>query len=421
MEKFKTNLYEDACSMQFSLDNKDNREYSLKRKGGILTRSFNGSWQSQAFETVCKDEIAKHMSWKSANRSWSISFPPADSAGKIMADHGFLIDFLNRLGLQEWKLLFRARLSLRIIQNTHRQEMQTNLNHFSITAKLKIKNYPLEMEISEGSSEALKFNLDGLKQRINETVENCKNCRKIVFNEQVPVVLQAGDGAILFHEILGHSLEADYVFHGFSPFSLRDLNKPIIPAALTILSQDSRDPFFKGSLVDDEGEACPSPLLVENGVLRRFIADYYYQKLLHLSERGHARLEDFSYIPLPRMFAIYVQPGHYQAEEIIASTPYGIYAREFGDGGLDFGAGRFFFNIRQSYLIEKGRLTAPIGSLTVSGKIREILNDIGMVGNDFKYDRGVSYCQKNGQILPVRVGQPTIKINKLFVTGGQGA
>jgi TldD protein len=121
------------------------------------------------------------------------------------------------------------------------------------------------------------------------------------------------------------------------------------------------------------------------------------------------------------MFAIYVQPGSYPAEEIIASTPYGIYAREFGDGGLDFGAGRFFFNIRQSYLIEKGRLTAPIGSLTVSGQIREILNDIGMVGNDFKYDRGVSYCQKNGQILPVRVGQPTIKINKLFVNGGRGA
>ena len=421
MEKFKTNLHEDTRSMQFSLDNKDNREYSLKRKGGVLTRSFDGSWKSQAFETIAKEEVAKHMSWKSADRSRPAPFPPADAAGKIMVDHGFLIDFLNRLGLQEWKLLFRARHCHRTIQNTHRQELLTNFNHYSITARLKIKNYPLELEISEGSSEALKFNLDGLTQRISETVENCKNCRKIVFNDQVPVVLQAGEGAILFHEILGHSLEADYVYHGFSPFSLRDLDKTIIPAALTILCQDKRDPFFKGSLVDDEGEACPSPLLVENGVLRRFIADYCYQKLLRLRERGHARLEDFSHIPLPRMFAIYVQPGSYPAEEIIASTPYGIYAREFGDGGLDFGAGRFFFNIRQSYLIEKGRLTAPIGNLTVSGKIREILNDIGMVGNDFKYDRGVSYCQKNGQILPVRVGQPTIKINKLFVNGGRGA
>jgi len=421
MEKFKTNLHEDTRSMQFSLDSKDNREYSLKRKGGVLIRSFDGSWKSQAFETIAKEEVAKHMAWKSADRSRSNPFPPADAAGKIMVDHGFLINFLCRLGLQEWKLLFRARHCLRTIQNTHRQELLTNFNHYSITARLKIKNYPLELEISEGSSEALKFNLDGLTRRISETVENSKNCRKIVFNDQVPVVLQSGEGAILFHEILGHSLEADYVYHGFSPFSLRDLDKTIIPAALTILCQDSRDPFFKDSPVDDEGETCPSPVLVENGVLRRFIADYYYQKLLRLPERGHARLEDFSHIPLPRMFAIYVQPGSYPAEEIIASTPYGIYAREFGDGGLDFGAGRFFFNIRQSYLIEKGRLTAPIGSLTVSGQIREILNDIGMVGNDFKYDRGVSYCQKNGQILPVRVGQPTIKINKLFVNGGQGA
>jgi predicted Zn-dependent protease len=421
MEKFKTKLHEDTRSMQFSLDNKDNREYSLKRKGGVVTRSFDGSWKSQAFETIAKDEVARHMSWKSTDRSRPIPFPPADAAGKIMIDHGFLIDFLNRLGLQEWKLFFRARHCQRIIQNTRRQELHANLDHYSISARLKIKNYPLEMEISEGSSAALKFNLDGVTQRISETVENCKNSRKIAFNGQVPVVLPAGEGAILFHEILGHSLEADYVYHGFSPFSLADLDKIIIPAGLTILCQDSRDPFFKDSPVDDEGEVCPSPLLVENGVLRRFIADYYYQKLLRLKERGHARLEDFSHIPLPRMFAIYVQPGDYPAEEIIASTPYGIYAREFGDGGLDFGAGRFFFNIRQSYLIEKGRLTAPMGSLTVSGQIREILNDIGMVGNDFKYDRGVSYCQKNGQILPVRVGQPTIKINKLFVNGGQVA
>jgi predicted Zn-dependent protease len=421
MEKFKTNLHEDMRSMQFSLDNKDNREYSLKRKGGVLIRSFDGSWKSRAYETIAKDEVAKQMSWKPADHSQPLPLHRADAAGKIIAEHGFLIDFLNRIGLQEWKLLFRSRQCYRTIQNTHRQELRTNFNHYSVTARLKIKNSPLELEVSEGSSEALKFNLDGLTQRIRETVENCKNCRKIVFNSQVPVVLQAGEGAILFHEILGHSLEADYVYHGFSPFSLRDLDQTIIPAALTILCQDSRDPFFKDSPVDDEGETCPSPLLVENGVLRRFIADYYYQKMLRLKERGHARLEDFSHNPLPRMFAIYVQPGSYPAEEIIASTPYGIYAREFGDGGLDFSAGRFFFNIRQSYLIEKGRLTAPIGSLTVSGHIREVLNDIGMVGNDFKYDRGVSYCQKNGQILPVRVGQPTVKINKLFVNGGQGA
>jgi predicted Zn-dependent protease len=421
MEKFKTLLHEDARSMQFSLDHKDNREYSLKRRGGVLVRSFDGRWHSQAFETMASDDVSRLMSWKPGRRPRPLPEQQAEAAGKIMADHRLLIDFLSHLGLQEWRLLFRSRQCLRTIQNTRRQERRavTNLNTISI--RLKTRNQPLATEIGEGSSDALKFNLDGLKQRVNEAVEHDKNCRRQVFNSQVPVVLQAGEGAILFHEILGHSLEADYVFHGFSPFVRRDLGKAIAPDALTVLCQDSRDPFFRDAPVDDEGETCPSPLLVENGILRRFIADYHYQKMLRLPERGHARLEDFSRIPLPRMFAIYVQPGAYAAEEILASTPYGIYAREFGDGGLDFGAGRFFFHIRQSYLIERGRLTAPLGSLTVSGRIREILNDIGMVGNDFKYDRGISYCQKNGQVLPVRVGQPTIKINKLFVNGGPGA
>ncbi|MCX6556560.1 MAG: TldD/PmbA family protein [Candidatus Aminicenantes bacterium] len=419
MEKFKTLLHEDARSMQFSLDHKDNREYSLKRRGGVLIRSFDGRWHSRAFETIASDEVNRHMAWKPGGRPLPVHL--AETAGKIMADHRLLIDFLSRLGLQEWQLLFRSRHCLRTIQNTHRQERRAATNLHSVSIRLKIKNQPLAVEIGEGSSDALKFNLDGLQRRVSEAVEHDRNCRQLAFNSQVPVVLQAGEGAILFHEILGHSLEADYVFHGFSPFVRRDLGKTIAPEALTVLCQDSRDPFFRDASVDDEGETCPSPLLVENGVLRRFIADYHYQKMLRLPERGHARLEDFSCIPLPRMFAIYVQPGAYSAEEILASTPYGIYAREFGDGGLDFGAGRFFFHIRQSYLIEKGRLTAPLGSLTVSGRIREILNDIGMVGNDFKYDRGISYCQKNGQTLPVRVGQPTIKINKLFVNGGPSA
>jgi predicted Zn-dependent protease len=421
MEKFRTCLHEDTQAMQFSLDNKDNRAYSLKRKGGVLVRSFDGSWQSRAVETVAREDVARMMGWKSGDRSRETPFVAADAVGKIMADHAFLISFLDRLGLQEWSLQFRARHCLRTVQNTQRQEVQTRFSHFSVTARMKLKNQPQELEVSEGSCEGLKFNQDGLTQRMAESIDHCRNRRRVIFREPVPVVLQAGEGAILFHEILGHALEADYVYHGFSPFSTAELGRPVGPDGLTILTQDSRDPFFRGLPVDDEGETCPSPLLVEEGVLRRFIADYCYQQLLRLPERGHARLEDFSHIPLPRMFAIYVQPGPFAAEEILASTRYGIFAREFGDAGLDFAAGRFFCTIRQPCLIEKGRLTSALGSLTVSGSIRDILNDVGMVGNDFKYDRGVSYCQKSGQVLHVRVGQPTIKINRMHVNGGADA
>ena len=414
-------MVEDSQSMQFSLDSRGGREFSLKKRSGVLVRSFDGSWKSRAEETAARDEAAKAMAAKkTASRQPDLHLLPMDT-GEILADNRFLTDFLGQLALAEWKLLFRARCCQRSIQNMQHQKLKTVFRHFSVSVKFKTRNQPEEMEVSEGSSEALKFNLNGLTQRIAETVENQKNRCKTVLNCEIPVVLQAGEGAILFHEILGHSLEADYVSQGVSPFTLADLNQAIVPPQITIHCRDDRDPFFKDAWVDDEGETCPSPLLVENGVLRRLISDYAYQRILRLKDRGHARLEDFSCLPQPRMFATYVQPGCFPAAEIIASTPYGIYAREFGDGGLDFRSGRFYFNIRQSYLIEKGRLTAAIGNLTVSGRIREILNDIGMVGDDFKYDRGVSYCQKNGQILPVRVGQPTIKINKLWIKGGQGA
>jgi predicted Zn-dependent protease len=421
MEKFRTQLYEESQTMQFALDSRGGREFSLKKRSGVLSRTFDGNWKSRAVETSSLEDAARALSWKNSGRL-QLASPglPAD-AGEILGANGYLTDCLQRLDLQEWRLLFRARHCRRLIRNTRRQEVRNGFSRFSLTVKLKVRGEPEELEVSEGSSEGMKFNLNGLARRIGEALENQKNRRRVVMDLQVPVLLQSGEGAILFHEILGHSLEADYVYQGISPFTTADLGRLIVPESITILCRDPRDPFFKDAGCDDEGETCPSPLLVENGVLRRFISDYAYQKLLRLKDRGHARLEDFSHIPQPRMFATYVQPGSVPAAEIVASTPYGIYAREFGDGGLDFRSGRFYFRIRQSYLIEKGRLTAPVGSLTVSGRIREILQDIIMVGDDFKYDRGVSYCQKNGQILPVRVGQPTIKIDKLRVYGGRGA
>ncbi len=421
MEKFRTQLYEESQAMHFSLDSRGGRVFSLKKRSGILSRSFDGSWKSHALETASREEAAKALAWKSLG-----SFLPApdrlpDDAGEILEANAFLTDFLQRLNLQEWTLLFRAGSTQRLIRNTQRREVRNAFRHYSVTARFRVRGQGASLEVGEGSSEGLKFNLDGLARRVDEAIENRRHIRRVAINGQVPVVLQAGEGGILFHEILGHSLEADYVYQGLSPFSPDDLDRPIVSDAITILCRDERDPFFRDAAVDDEGEVSPSPLLVEKGILRRFISDYAYQRLLHLRDRGHARLEDFSRIPQPRMFATYVQPGSVAAAEIVASVPHGIYAREFGDGGLDFRSGRFYFRIRQAYLIEKGCLAAPIGGLTVSGEAREILRDVRLVGDDFKYDRGVSYCQKNGQILPVRVGQPTIRIDRLWVSGGDDA
>jgi predicted Zn-dependent protease len=420
MEKFRTQLYEESQTLHFVMDSRGGREFSLKRRSGVLARAFDNGWKSHAQETASRDEAARILSWKTMHRLLLAPAQPPADAGGIIEANAFLTDFLQRLDLQEWKLLFRAVADERLIRNAQRREARSSFRHFSVTARFRLRGQAEEIEIGEGSSEEMKFNLDGLARRVDEAIESRRGRRRVAFNNRLPVVLQAGEGGILFHEILGHSLEADYIHQGISPFTPADLDRPIVSDAITILCRDERDPFFRDVAVDDEGEPLP-PLLIEKGVLRRFICDFAFQNLLGLKERGHARLEDFSRFPQPRMFAIYVQPGSVPAAEIVASVPYGIYAREFGDGGLDFRSGRFYFHIRQACLIEKGRLTAPVGGLTVGGEVREILGGIGMVGDDFKYDRGVSYCRKNGQVLPVRVGQPTIRIDGLWVGGGDDA
>lgn len=421
MDKFKVELYEESRVMQFTLDSRGGREFFIRKRSGVLTRNFDGSWNSRAAETGSREEAARALAWKSGARLEAEHLGLPVDAGEILDDNGFLIRFLQRLDPQEWRLRFRAGGTRRLIRNTRRQDVRNSFRHFSVTAKLKPRGQNGELEVGEGAAEELKFNLDGLTRRIAGAVEDQKHRRRVAFSGPVPVILQAGEGAILFHEILGHALEADYVYQGVSPFTRADLGRVIVPETITILCADERDPFFRDVAVDDEGEPRVGPVLVERGVLRRFISDFAHQQLLELTERGHARLENFACIPQPRMFATYLQPGGVPQAEIIASTPFGVYAREFGDGGIDLASGRFYFRIRQPYLIEKGRLAAPIAPLTVSGGMRDILSDIAMVGDDFKYDRGTSYCQKNGQVLPVRVGQPTVKIAKLWARGGQDA
>lgn len=421
MEKFKVQLYEESQSLRVSLDSRGRREFSQARRAGVLERSFDGSWKSRALETGSREEAERALAWKAGARL-AAEPPglPAD-AGEFLGQAGALSRQLQRLDLQDWALLLRGAWTRRRIRNARRQDVANAFRHFSVTVRLRPRSQAGELEIGEGSAEDPRFNLDGLARRAAEAVEAQRRRRRVVFDEPVPVVLQAGEGAILFHEILGHALEADYVRQGVSPFTPADIGRRIVSPAVTILCRDERDSFFRDAAVDDEGEPRPDALLVEAGVLRRFISDAAHQMLLRLPDRGHARLQDFSRIPQPRMFATYVQPGSVPPDEIIASTARGVFAREFGDGGVDLRSGSFFFRIRQPWLIEKGRLAAPLAPLTVSGSLNEILGDIAAVGDDFRYDRGTSYCRKNGQLLPVRVGQPTVKIGRLWARGDEDA
>ncbi len=192
----------------------------------------------------------------------------------------------------------------------------------------------------------------------------------------------------------------------------------IISKNVNLVAEYEGGMFFSNRKCDDEGVSSKPSILVENGILRNFISDIYYKNLLNIKTSGYSRVEDFSKVPMPRMFAIYLKPGPYNAQELIESTKHGIYAKEFGEGKTYFNKNSFFFNIKEAYLIENGKLTSPLGDIIVKGNIMETLNSVDMIANDFRYDKGISYCFKNGQTLNVRVGQPTVKINNLFVKSG---
>ena len=408
-------LNEESLSLHFSLDSAGSREYTIRNRSGILERNFDGAWKSRSAEAGSIEEGGKR---RSGLREFGVGLSESEfpmDAGRIMAEHSFLIDSLNRVSLPEWKVSFRAEWNVRTIANDALGETKNRFTHFSAVVKFKCKDFPGEMEVGEGTTAEFKFNLNGLVQRIEEMSRHYRLRKKMHHLEKIPVVLQAGDGAIFFHEILGHSLEADYVYHRLSPFSRLDLGKTVVPGNVTVRVADGRDDFFMGSPCDDEGEKPRSPVLIEDGVLRHFISDSFYRDLLNLKEAGHSRTEDFTRLPIPRMFALYIMPGASHPDEIVASIRKGILAREFGDGKVYFHKNNFHFTIREAFLIENGRIAAPLGHVRVYGEIKSVLNEIAMVGNDFKYDKGVSYCYKNGQVVHVRVGQPTVRIDGLTV------
>jgi TldD protein len=313
-------------------------------------------------------------------------------------------------------VIFRANRTRRIIAGKENKKKESDFIYFSILIKLRLNGQREVIEVGEGSVREAKFNQSGLAARVKEIVDNHQHSQNIVFSDKIPVILSPGDGAVFFHEILGHSLEADYLCRGISPISLQDMGKPVISKNVTLVTGDKTDDFFKNIACDDEGEPLKPVVLVKNGVLKNVIADSFYKELLNLKTGGHSRVKDFTGNPMPRMYALYIKPGNYHPDELLESTKYGVYAKEFGDGRVYFEKNLFYFNIKEAFLVENGRLSVPLGNVVVRGNILEALNSVEMVGDDFRCDKGISYCYKNGQAINVRVGQPTVKIKNLFVS-----
>ena len=232
----------------------------------------------------------------------------------------------------------------------------------------------------------------------------------------MPVVLGPGWTGVLLHEAVGHGLEGDFNRKKSSAFSGR-LGELVASPLCTVVDNGTL-PGRRGSLnIDDEGTATQCTTLIENGVLTGYMQDKLNAKLMGMQTTGNGRRESYACLPMPRMTNTYMLAGKSDPAEIIAAVKSGIYAVNFGGGQVDITSGKFVFTANEAYLIENGKVTHPIKGATLIGNGPEALKHVSMVGNDLKLDQGVGVCGKEGQSVPVGVGQPTILIEQITVGG----
>ena len=232
----------------------------------------------------------------------------------------------------------------------------------------------------------------------------------------MPVVLGPGWPGVLLHEAVGHGLEGDFNRKGLSAFSGK-MGQQVAAKGVTVVD-DGTLANRRGSLtIDDEGTPSQCTTLIDDGVLVNYMQDKLNAKLMGMKPTGNCRRESYAHVPMPRMTNTYMLAGKYDPKEIIASVKKGLYAVNFGGGQVDITSGQFVFSASEAYLIEDGKVTRPVKGATLIGNGPEIMKQISMIGNDLALDGGIGVCGKEGQSVPVGVGQPTLKIDALTVGG----
>ena len=230
------------------------------------------------------------------------------------------------------------------------------------------------------------------------------------------VILGPGWPGILLHEAIGHGLEGDFNRKKTSAF-YNLVNQSVASDQITVVDDGT---IFnrRGSLtIDDEGTPSQNTVLIEKGILKNFMQDRLNARLMSQSPTGNGRRQSYAHIPMPRMTNTYMLKGKYEHEELIKSTKKGIYATQFSGGQVDITSGKFVFSASEAYKIENGKITKPLKGATLIGNGPDILKQVSMVGNNLELDNGIGTCGKDGQMVPVGVGQPSLKINKLTVGG----
>lgn len=236
----------------------------------------------------------------------------------------------------------------------------------------------------------------------------------------MPVVLGPGWPGVLLHEAIGHGLEGDFNRKGTSAFSGRIGER--VASSLCTVVDDGTLPNRRGSLnIDDEGVPTQCTVLIEKGILRNYLQDKRNARLMGMQSTGNGRRESYAHLPMPRMTNTYMLAGESSPEDIIASVDKGIYAVNFGGGQVDITSGKFVFSASEAYLIENGKVTMPVKGATLIGNGPDVLTKVSMVGNDLQLDTGIGVCGKEGQSVPVGVGQPTLRVDALTVGGTRSA
>ena len=233
---------------------------------------------------------------------------------------------------------------------------------------------------------------------------------------EMTVVLGPGWPGILLHEAIGHGLEGDFNRKGSSAFAGR-VGQRVAARGVTVLD-DGTIPDRRGSLnVDDEGNATQRNVLIEDGILRGYIQDSMNARLMKVAPTGNGRRESYAHVPMPRMTNTYMLGGDKSKDEIVASMKKGLYATNFGGGQVDITSGKFVFSASEAFWVENGRIQYPVKGATIIGNGPDALTRVKMIGNDLELDPGVGTCGKEGQSVPVGVGQPTLRIDGLTVGG----
>ncbi len=233
---------------------------------------------------------------------------------------------------------------------------------------------------------------------------------------EMSVVLGSGWPGILLHEAIGHGLEGDFNRKGSSAFAGR-IGQQVAARGVTVLD-DGTLPGRRGSLnIDDEGHPTERTVLIEDGVLVDYMQDALNARLMKRKPTGNARRESYAHVPMPRMTNTYMLAGDKDPQEIVASLDRGLYAVNFGGGQVDITSGKFVFSASEAWWVENGRLQYPVKGATLIGNGPDVLTRVSMIGNDMQLDPGVGTCGKEGQSVPVGVGQPTLRIDRVTVGG----